>query len=104
LTASADLSQNTLSHFLDRFVYKNPKKLKAGENANESSTAKAKGASAMQPAASSLDGTGVKLMKGEVIGGDRGLMNEDGFLRKKVEDVPADQVCPLPPMTCAAVD
>ena len=28
LTASADLSQNTLTHFLDRFVYKNPKKMK----------------------------------------------------------------------------
>jgi ribosome biogenesis protein MAK21 len=92
LTASADLSQNTLSHFLDRFVYKNPKKLKAGENANESATAKAKGASAMQPAASGLDGTGVKLMKGEVLQGDGGLVNEDAFLRKKAEDVPPDQV------------
>jgi ribosome biogenesis protein MAK21 len=96
ITASADLSQNTLSHFLDRFVYKNPKKLKEGENVNESATAKAKGASAMQPAASGLDGTGVKLMKGEVLGGDGRLMNEDGFLRKKVEDVPADQVGLLP--------
>lgn len=85
-------------------MYKNPKKLKAGENANEGSTAKAKGASAMQPAASSLDGTSVKIMKGEVIGGDRGLMNDDGFLRKKVEDVPADQVCPLFLMTCVAVN
>ncbi|KAF8227475.1 CBF-domain-containing protein [Tricholoma matsutake] len=92
LTASADLSRNTLSHFLDRFVYKNPKKLKAGENVNESATAKAKGPSAMQPAASGLDGTTVKLMKGEVLRGDEGLMNEDEFLRKKVEDVPADQV------------
>ena len=97
LTASADLSQNTLSHFLDRFVYKNPKKLKAGENANESVTAKAKGASAMQPAASGLDGTGVKLMKGEVLGGDGTLVNEDGFLKKKVEDIPADQVDFVPP-------
>lgn len=30
LTATADLSQNTLSHFLDRFVYKNPKKKASG--------------------------------------------------------------------------
>jgi ribosome biogenesis protein MAK21 len=96
LTANADLSQNTLSHFLDRFVYKNPKKLKAGENLNESATAKAKGASAMQPAASGLDGTGVKLMKGEVLRGDEGLVNEGGFLRKKAEDIPADQVGFLP--------
>lgn len=44
----------------------------------------------MQPAASGLDGVGVKLMKGEV--GDDGLMNEDGFLKKKAEDVPVDQV------------
>lgn len=89
ITASADLSQNTLSHFLDRFVYKNPKKLKTAEN--ENGAVKAKGASAMQPAASGLDGTGVKLMKGEVHGGNE-LMNEDGFLKKKAEDVPVDQV------------
>ncbi|KAF8063503.1 CBF/Mak21 family-domain-containing protein [Lyophyllum atratum] len=89
LTASADLSQNTLSHFLDRFVYKNPKKIKQGENA-AMTMGKAKGASAMQPAASGLDGTGVKLLKGEVE--DGALMNEESFLRKKVEDVPVDQV------------
>ncbi|KAG6816898.1 hypothetical protein H0H87_001851 [Tephrocybe sp. NHM501043] len=83
LTASADLSQNTLSHFLDRFVYKNPKKVKQD-------VGKAKGGSAMQPAASGLDGTGVKLLKGEV--GDKALMNEAEFLRTKPEDVPVDQM------------
>ncbi|KAF5378151.1 hypothetical protein D9615_007633 [Tricholomella constricta] len=88
LTASADLSQNTLSHFLDRFVYKNPKKIKETENA--ATLGKAKGASAMQPAASGLDGTGVKLLKGEVEDGT--LMNDDNFLRKKAEDVPVDQL------------
>ena len=72
-------------------MYKNPKKLKAGENI-QNATVKAKGASAMQPAASGLDGTGVKLMKGEVLRGDGLLVNEDGFLRKKVEDIPVDQV------------
>ncbi len=82
LTASADLSQNTLSHFLDRFVYKNPKKVKDGE------TAGAKGASAMQPAASGLEG--VKLMKGE--GVTAGMVNDAAFLRKKAKDVPVDQV------------
>ncbi|KAG6841522.1 hypothetical protein C0991_010136 [Blastosporella zonata] len=82
LTASADLSQNTLSHFLDRFVYKNPKKVKQD-------VGKAKGGSAMQPAASGLDGTGVKLLRGEVE--DASLMNEAGFLRTRVEDVPVDQ-------------
>lgn len=84
LTAAADLSQNTLSHFLDRFVYKNPKKLKQD-------VGKAKGASAMQPAASASDGTGVKLLKGEVE--DAMLMNDKGFLKKGIEDVPVDQVC-----------
>ena len=70
---------NTLSHFLDRFVYKNPKK------------AKSKGSSAMQPAASASDGTGVKLMKGEV-SDVAGLMNEQAFLRRKAQDIPVDQV------------
>ncbi|KAG1734581.1 ribosome biogenesis protein [Suillus lakei] len=56
ITSSPDLSLNTLSHFLDRFVYKNPKK------------AKAKGSSAMQPAASANDRIGVKLLKGETSG------------------------------------
>jgi len=52
---------------------------------------KGKGASAMQPAASGLEGGGVKLMKGEM-----GIMeervNEGGFLRKKESDVPVDQL------------
>lgn len=84
LTASADLSQNTLSHFLDRFVYKNPKKAKEGD-----AGAAGKGASAMQPAASAVDG--VKLLKGEVA--DATMVNEAAFLRKKRQDVPVDQVC-----------
>jgi len=64
-------------------VYKNPKKAKAGE-----SGAKTKGASAMQPAASALDGQGVKIMR------DSASMriNEGAFLRKKESDVPVDQV------------
>jgi len=82
LTASADLSQNTLSHFLDRFVYKNPKKVKEGEAPG------GKGASAMQPAASAVEG--VKLIKGEVA---QAMVNEAAFLKKKPQDVPIDQVC-----------
>ncbi|KAG5650340.1 hypothetical protein H0H81_012561, partial [Sphagnurus paluster] len=92
LTASADLAQNTLSHFLDRFVYKNPKKAKAqadGEGEGVAVSGKAKGASAMQPAASGLDGSGVKLRKGEVE--DATLMNEEGFVRMREGDVPVDQ-------------
>ncbi|EGN97244.1 hypothetical protein SERLA73DRAFT_92285 [Serpula lacrymans var. lacrymans S7.3] len=78
ITSSADLSLNTLSHFLDRFVYKNPKKPKP------------KGASAMQPAASAADGIGVKLTKGEVDSGI--LVNDEKFWRRKVENIPVDEV------------
>ena len=95
LTASADLSQNTLSHFLDRFVYKNPKKVKGGGGDEDENgvLGKTKGGSAMQPAASGYEGGGVKLRKGEVreVGGVR--MNDESFLRKRAEDVPVDQVC-----------
>ena len=53
---------------------------------------KGKGPSAMQPAASALEG--VKLVKGDVgnYGGVVGLVNEKAFLRKRKEDVPVDQV------------
>jgi ribosome biogenesis protein MAK21 len=67
-------------------VYKNPKK---------STNAKPKGASAMQPAASAPDGTGVKLMKGEVSGQAGAPVYEEKFWKKRVEDVPVDQVCLL---------
>ncbi|TFK25841.1 CBF-domain-containing protein [Coprinopsis marcescibilis] len=85
LTANADLSQNTLSHFLDRFVYKNAKKVREGES-------KGKGSSAMQPVASAIDG--VKLAKGEKNGGSGGgemLMNDQAFLHKRPAQVPVDQ-------------
>lgn len=83
LTASADLSLNTLSHFLDRFVYKNPKK---------PNNTKSKGGSAMQPAASAHDGTGVKLMKGEVLNGAEAPVYDEKFWRRRPEDVPVDQL------------
>jgi ribosome biogenesis protein MAK21 len=86
VTSNPDLTQNTLSHFLDRFVYKNPKKAKAGEGG-----AKTKGASAMQPAASGLDGQGVKIMKADADGASMRI-NEAAFLRRKESDVPVDQV------------
>lgn len=82
LTASADLALNTLAHFLDRFVYKNPKK--AG--------AKPKGDSAMQPAAGAADGTSVRLMKGEVL--QDSPVNEEKFWKRRAEDVPIDEVGP----------
>ncbi|KAH7907322.1 ribosome biogenesis protein, partial [Hygrophoropsis aurantiaca] len=78
ISSSADLSLNTLSHFLDRFVYKNPKK------------SKPKGASAMQPAASAYDGTGVKRVKGEANSG--ALVNNEKFWKKKETDVAVDEI------------
>ena len=85
LTSSPDLSLNTLSHFLDRFVYKNPKQ-----------KAKAKGSSAMQPAAGdNLSGGGVRLLKGEA--GDYGsrngkAVNDETWWKRRAQDVPVDQV------------
>ncbi|KAG2749322.1 CBF-domain-containing protein [Suillus brevipes Sb2] len=78
ITSSPDLSLNTLSHFLDRFVYKNPKKIKT------------KGSSAMQPAASANDRIGVKLLKGETSGG--ALPNDEKFLSRRLQDIPVDEV------------
>ncbi|KAF9236785.1 ribosome biogenesis protein [Melanogaster broomeanus] len=78
ITSSPDLTLNTLSHFLDRFVYKNPRK------------AKPRGASAMQPAASANDGVAVKRIKGEVNAG--ALPNEEKFWKRKVADIPVDEV------------
>ena len=77
ITGSADLSLNTLSHFLDRFINKNPKK------------AKPKGASAMQPGVSGgIDGSEVKLVKGST---GQAIVDKS-IAEKKVGDVPVDQV------------
>ncbi|TBU28801.1 CBF-domain-containing protein [Dichomitus squalens] len=78
ITGSPDLSLNTLTHFLDRFVYKNPKKPKP------------KGQSAMQPSLENASSAhGVTLVKGEA-----GLgvpVNDEKFWKRRVEDVPVDQ-------------
>lgn len=78
ITSSADLTLNTLSHFLDRFVYKNPKKPRA------------RGMSAMQPDGTNVSGASVTRTRGEVAGGV--LPNEEKFWNRKVEDVPVDEV------------
>lgn len=80
VTATPDLALNTVSHFLDRFVYKNPKKLKS------------RGASAMQPAASMGGASGaVRMIRGGISGlGDN--VNAESFWKRPVEDVPVDQV------------
>ena len=88
LTATPDLALNTLSHFLDRFVYKNPKKPRT------------KGPSVMQPAASAADGTAVKMTKSEVTDEGGLVVNEETWWRRKVEDVPVDQVRGTNPVCC----
>ncbi|KAF8530196.1 CBF/Mak21 family-domain-containing protein [Hysterangium stoloniferum] len=77
VTATADLGLNTLSHFLDRFVYRNAKKPRQ------------KGASAMQPAAYD-DGTGT-VHSGKT-GRATDVVNAEQFRKKSEGDVPVDQV------------
>ncbi|TIC76117.1 CBF-domain-containing protein [Wallemia mellicola] len=75
---SADLNLNTLMHFLDRFVYKNPKK-----------DIKPKGASLMQPIAASDRSQTVANVKGAT----RELMvNSSEFRKKKEENVAPDML------------
>ncbi|RPD58303.1 CBF-domain-containing protein [Lentinus tigrinus ALCF2SS1-7] len=80
ITGSPDLSLNTLSHFLDRFVYKNPKKPKP------------KGSSAMQPSLDNASSAhGVTLVKGEAAHGSAVPVNDERFWKRRVEDVPVDE-------------
>ena len=85
LSGSADISGNTLISFLDKFVYRNPKKNVAQ-----------KGASVMQPAAAAYDAGKVRLQKGAKVGAESGVVNSEAFWRKKVAEVPVDQVCTFP--------
>ncbi|KAI0919766.1 hypothetical protein AcV5_001742 [Taiwanofungus camphoratus] len=78
LTAAPDLALNTLAHFLDRFVYRNAKKPRAG----------GRGPSAMQPAAGRADG--VRLVRGGEVEAE--AVNEEAFWRRRAEDVPVDQL------------
>ncbi|CAE7156017.1 unnamed protein product, partial [Rhizoctonia solani] len=78
ITATADLGLNTLTHFLDRFVYRNAKKPKP------------RPVSVMHPAAHDPDGTRVRLMKDTIDATP--TVNEESFWKKNVKDVPADQL------------
>ncbi|KAA1470978.1 CBF-domain-containing protein [Dentipellis sp. KUC8613] len=77
LTTSPDLALHTLAHFLDRFVYKNPKKPAT------------RGSSAMQPAAAAGDGTAVRRVRGDV---QERPVNEEGWWKRSAASVPADQM------------
>ncbi|KAI0295053.1 CBF/Mak21 family-domain-containing protein [Multifurca ochricompacta] len=76
LTSSPDLTLYTLTHFLDRFVYKNPKK------------AVARGASAMQPTVTG-GADGVRRVRADV---QEVPLNVDEWWRRGEGTVPADQV------------
>ena len=90
ITGSPDLSLNTLSHFLDRFVYKNAKKL-ASSKTLDGEDVKGKGGSAMQPAASALEG--VKLVKGELGSKNDLRVNDPAFWKgRKERDVAVDEM------------
>ncbi|KZT50478.1 CBF-domain-containing protein [Calocera cornea HHB12733] len=79
ITATADLGLNTIMHFLDRFVYRNPK------------TPKPKGASAMQPTIAGPEKPGtVRLTKGYQ--GNMGTVNASSFWSQKAESIPVDQL------------
>ena len=77
-----DLSLNTLIHFLDRFVYRNPKSV---------STAKARGASIMQPLAGSESNA---LLVSRYSNKERARqpVNSEAFWRQESDKVGADEV------------
>ncbi|KIX04299.1 uncharacterized protein Z518_05166 [Rhinocladiella mackenziei CBS 650.93] len=80
LPGKPDLSLHTLSHFLDRFVYRNPK----------SSSSGLRGSSIMQPMAAS-DTQNVLI--GGTSGGQRRLpVNSEAFKSQKSEEVAAEDV------------
>ncbi|SPO25152.1 related to MAK21 - protein required for 60S ribosomal subunit biogenesis [Ustilago trichophora] len=78
ISTNADLSLNTLSHFLDRFVYRNPK---------QKSTLR--GASAMQPMVQV--GSGVTRSRTHALNEDE-FFNTEAFWKKRADAIPADQL------------
>ncbi|KAI1303890.1 hypothetical protein EDD11_005296 [Mortierella claussenii] len=76
--------QHALIHFLNRMVYKNPKKQRDDVN----TALGTKGSSIMQPMAAHR-GMSIMLKKG---GGNDVNVNTEAFWRKKEEDVPVDQM------------
>lgn len=83
LTGSPDISLNSLVSFLDRFVYRNPKK-----------NLQPKGASIMQPAAAG-DVSGMIVKNNGARTAEDSFVNSEKFWRKKIADVPVDQVSEL---------
>ncbi|SOV09034.1 related to MAK21 - protein required for 60S ribosomal subunit biogenesis [Ustilago sp. UG-2017a] len=78
ITTNADLSLNTLSHFLDRFVYRNPKQKSS-----------LRGASAMQPM--TQVGSGVTRSRTHALNEEE-FFNTETFWKKRADSIPADQL------------
>ncbi|KAI8139586.1 CBF/Mak21 family-domain-containing protein [Fennellomyces sp. T-0311] len=76
-----DMHNNTLIHFLDRFVYRNPKK----------KTTVTRGKSIMQPLAGRQDG-GIMMTRGGTEERGATPVNSVEFWRKQVEQVPVDEI------------
>jgi len=77
-----DPTQQTLMHFLDRFVYRNPKAKPAAFH----------GASIMQPLAGATGRADMLVRPGVEGFGNSVPVNTEAFWRKKAEDVAADEV------------
>jgi ribosome biogenesis protein MAK21 len=75
-----DLTSHTLSHFLDKFVYRNAKASAGGP----------KGSSIMQPL-SGGDSKGI-LLSSRTVQGAQQPVNTEAFWQKKAEDVAVDEV------------
>lgn len=82
MSGKPDMTLHTLTHFLDRFVYRTPK-----------ANAGARGSSIMQPLAGG-DTSGLLVTVGGVAGKGKQLepVNSESFWRKKAEDVAAEDV------------
>ncbi|CAJ0747463.1 8519_t:CDS:10 [Entrophospora sp. SA101] len=86
INSQPEIHLHTLTHFLDRFVYRNPKK-------NDS--VKGGGSVLLQPSVKAISEQGMVVMKkGAGIGKDELNVNSEEFWRKKLDDVPADQIFP----------
>ncbi|KAJ2959837.1 hypothetical protein NQZ79_g4760 [Umbelopsis isabellina] len=81
IETAPDLRLHTLMHFLDRFVYRNAKK-KTGT----------KGSSIMQPFADHTGPDQAVSLQRNAVGLNQVTVNSEEFWRKKVEDVPVDEL------------
>ncbi|KAM3589087.1 RNA-binding ribosome biosynthesis protein mak21 [Umbelopsis sp. WA50703] len=81
IETAPDLRLHTLMHFLDRFVYRNAKK-KSGT----------KGSSIMQPLAEHTGPDQIVSLQRNAAGLNQITVNSEEFWRRKVEDVPVDEL------------